>query len=234
MITKIQKRDGRQMPFNVQKIADAIYKAATAVGGKDYNSAIALAEEVCRILDQRVIDSGRIPTVEEVQDTVEKVLVENGHAKTAKAYILYRANRTRIREMNTTLMKTYEDLTFKSARDCDIKRENANIDGDTAMGTMLKYGSEGAKQFNEMYVLDPAHSKAHIDGDIHIHDLDFMTLTTTCCQIDIKKLFKNGFSTGHGYLREPNNIASYSALACIAIQSNQNDQHGGQSIPNFD
>lgn len=234
MITKIQKRDGRQMPFNVEKIADAIYKAASAVGGKDYNSAVALAEEVCRILDNKVNESGRTPTVEEVQDTVEKVLVENGHAKTAKAYILYRANRTRIREMNTSLMKTYEDLTFKSARDCDIKRENANVDGDTAMGTMLKYGSEGAKQFNEMYVLDPAHSKAHIDGDIHIHDLDFLTLTTTCCQIDLIKLFKGGFSTGHGYLREPNCIASYSALACIAIQSNQNDQHGGQSIPNFD
>ena len=234
MITKIQKRDGRQVPFNVQKIADAIYKAASAVGGKDFNSALALAEEVCRILDEKATKSAKIPSVEDVQDTVEKVLVENGHAKTAKAFILYRANRTRIREMNTTLMKTYEDLTFKSARDCDIKRENANIDGDTAMGTMLKYGSEGAKQFNEMYVLDPLHSKAHIDGDIHIHDLDFLTLTTTCCQIDIKKLFKNGFSTGHGYLREPNNIASYSALACIAIQSNQNDQHGGQSIPNFD
>lgn len=234
MITKIQKRDGRQVPFNVQKIADAIYKAASAVGGKDFNSALALAEEVCRVLDEKATKSGKIPSVEDVQDTVEKVLVENGHAKTAKAFILYRANRTRIREMNTTLMKTYEDLTFKSARDCDIKRENANIDGDTAMGTMLKYGSEGAKQFNEMYVLDPLHSKAHIDGDIHIHDLDFLTLTTTCCQIDIKKLFKNGFSTGHGYLREPNNIASYSALACIAIQSNQNDQHGGQSIPNFD
>lgn len=234
MITKIQKRDGRQVPFNVQKIADAIYKAASAVGGKDFNSALALAEEVCRVLDEKATKTGKIPSVEDVQDTVEKVLVENGHAKTAKAFILYRANRTRIREMNTTLMKTYEDLTFKSARDCDIKRENANIDGDTAMGTMLKYGSEGAKQFNEMYVLDPVHSKAHIDGDIHIHDLDFLTLTTTCCQIDIKKLFKNGFSTGHGYLREPNNIASYSALACIAIQSNQNDQHGGQSIPNFD
>ncbi len=234
MLTKIQKRDGRQMAFNVEKIADAIYKAASAVGGKDFNSALALAEEVCRILDKKAEESGRIPTVEEVQDTVEKVLVENGHAKTAKAYILYRANRTRIREMNTSLMKTYEDLTFKSARDCDIKRENANIDGDTAMGTMLKYGSEGAKQFNEMYVLDPNHSKAHIDGDIHIHDLDFLTLTTTCCQIDLLKLFKNGFSTGRGNLREPNSIASYSALACIAIQSNQNDQHGGQSIPNFD
>ena len=102
------------------------------------------------------------------------------------------------------------------------------------MGTMLKYGSEGAKQFNEIYVLDPAHSHAHINGDIHIHDLDFLTLTTTCCQIDLLKLFHGGFSTGHGFLREPNDIASYAALACIAIQSNQNDQHGGQSVPNFD
>ena len=136
--------------------------------------------------------------------------------------------------MNTRLMKIYEGLTFKDAKDNDIKRENANIDGDTAMGTMLKYGSEGAKQFNELFVLNPEHSKAHHEGDIHIHDLDFLTLTTTCCQIDIIKLFKGGFSTGHGYLREPNDIASYSALACIAIQSNQNDQHGGQSIPNFD
>ena len=131
-------------------------------------------------------------------------------------------------------MKIYEDLTFKSAKDNDVKRENANIDGDTAMGTMLKYGSEGAKQFYKMYILNPKHAKAHEDGDIHIHDLDFLTLTTTCCQIDLVKLFKGGFSTGHGYLREPNDIASYSALACIAIQSNQNDQHGGQSVPNFD
>ena len=102
------------------------------------------------------------------------------------------------------------------------------------MGTMLKYGSEGAKQFYDLFVLNPAHSKAHKNGDFHIHDLDFLTLTTTCCQIDILELFKGGFSTGHGYLREPKDIISYSALACIAIQSNQNDQHGGQSIPNFD
>ncbi len=234
MLTKIKKRDGRTVPFNVEKIADAIYKAARAVGGNDYSVASEMAEKVCTYLEAKMTASGELPTVEEVQDAVEKVLVENGHAKTAKAYILYRADRTRIREMNTSLMKTYEDLTFKSARDCDIKRENANIDGDTAMGTMLKYGSEGAKQFNEMYVLAPEHSKAHRDGDIHIHDLDFLTLTTTCCQIDLIKLFKNGFSTGHGFLREPNEIGSYSALACIAIQSNQNDQHGGQSIPNFD
>ena len=116
----------------------------------------------------------------------------------------------------------------------DNKRENANIDGNTAMGTMLKYGSEGAKQFYQRYVLDPKHAKAHARGDIHIHDLDFYTLTTTCCQIDLIDLFDHGFCTGHGFLREPNDIESYSALACIAIQSNQNDQHGGQSVPNFD
>ena len=136
--------------------------------------------------------------------------------------------------MNTRLMKIYEDLTFKSSLENDIKRENANIDGDTAMGTMLKYGSEGAKQFCEMFILDPEHARAHREGDIHIHDLDFYTLTTTCCQIDLLKLFEGGFSTGHGYLREPMDIRSYSALACIALQSNQNDQHGGQSVPNFD
>lgn len=129
-----------------------------------------------------------MPTVEEIQDCVERVLIEEGMADTAKSYILYRSNRTRAREMNTRLMKVYEDLTFQSAKDNDLKRENANIDGDTAMGTMLKYGSVGAKEFNEMYVLAPEHSKAHQEGDIHIHDLDFYTLTTTCTQIDLTKL----------------------------------------------
>ena len=191
-----------------------------------------LAEQVEKVLEQSAGD--QIPTVEQIQDTVEKVLIESGHARTAKKYILYRNERTRVREMNTRLMKVYEDLTFQSSLENDVKRENANIDGDTAMGTMLKYGSEGAKQFYEMFILDPAHAKAHRDGDIHIHDLDFLTLTTTCCQIDLLKLFDGGFSTGHGFLREPNDIRSYAALACIAIQSNQNDQHGGQSVPNFD
>ena len=231
MIEYIEKRDGRKARFDLQKITDAIFKAAQAVGGNDYSSAEKLAEQVRTTLE---LENTENPTVEHVQDTVEKVLIENGHARTAKEFILYRAERTRVREMNTRLMKIYEDLTFKSAKDNDVKRENANIDGDTAMGTMLKYGSEGAKQFYEMYILNPKHAEAHRNGDIHIHDLDFLTLTTTCCQIDIDKLFTNGFSTGHGFLREPNDIASYSALACIAIQSNQNDQHGGQSIPNFD
>lgn len=231
-IKKIVKRDGRTVDFNVDKIAAAIYKAAEVLGGKDKNTAHYLAKQVELYLAE--VCKNTTPSVEQIQDAVEKVLIDNGHARTAKEFILYRSERTRVRDMNTRLMKTYEDLTFKDAADNDIKRENANIDGDTAMGTMLKYGSEGAKQFYEMFVLKPEHAKAHREGDIHIHDLDFLTLTTTCCQIDIEKLFKGGFSTGHGFLREPNDIQSYAALACIAIQSNQNDQHGGQSIPDFD
>ena len=232
MIIHIIKRDGRKVPFNIEKIANAIFKAAQTRGGTDFNVAMDVAVEVCRLYEEQ--NPGKTPTVEEIQDLVEKVLIEKGHAKTAKAYILYRYERTRSREMKTNLMCVLNELTFSAAKDSDIKRENANIDGDTAMGTMLKYGSVSAKEYYEMYVLEPAHAKAHREGDIHIHDLDFYTLTTTCTQIDLKKLFTNGFSTGHGFLREPNDIASYSALACIAIQSNQNDQHGGQSIPTFD
>ncbi len=231
MIIKIKKRDGRMVTFNIEKIANAIYKAAESVGQEDSEKSLDLAGKV---VDMLLADKLETPTVEQIQDCVEKVLIEEGLADVAKSYILYRSDRTRAREMDTRLMKVYEELTFKSAEDNDLKRENANIDGDTAMGTMLKYGSVGAKEFNEMYVLEPEHSKAHIEGDIHIHDLDFYTLTTTCTQIDLTKLFENGFSTGHGYLRTPNEIQSYAALACIAIQSNQNDQHGGQSLPKFD
>ena len=131
-------------------------------------------------------------------------------------------------------MSTIRSITFQDAKDSDVKRENANIDGDTAMGTMLKYGSETAKDFYLSTLIDKDIAKAHISGDIHIHDLDFYTLTLTCCQIDLLKLFHNGFSTGHGFLREPNDIRSYAALACIAIQADQNDMHGGQAVPNFD
>lgn len=132
-------------------------------------------------------------------------------------------------------MKAIEEITFEDAEDADIKRENANINGNTAMGTMLQYGSTVSKEFCKTHILKPEHSFAHDNGDIHIHDMDFLNMgTLTCCQIDVKKLFNGGFSTGHGFLREPQDIISYGALAAIAIQSNQNDQHGGQSIPFFD
>ncbi|MEA4888081.1 MAG: anaerobic ribonucleoside triphosphate reductase [Clostridiaceae bacterium] len=239
MITRVIKRDGREASYNIEKIANAIYKALEAsaeinpqdAGLKRDALSMDLAGKVAEYLD---LTADRVPHIEDIQDMVERVLMEAGYPETAKRYILYRAERTRVREMNTRLMQTYHDITNHDSRQSDIKRENANIDGDTAMGTMLKYGSEGAKMYYQMFMLKPEHSQAHQDGDIHIHDLDFYALTLTCCQIDLLKLFAGGFSTGHGHLREPRDIRSYAALACIAIQSNQNDMHGGQSVVNFD
>ena len=232
MIENIRKRDGRLVPFELDKIAGAIYKAFQACSSKyELKTALEIAKIVEKNLEKK---QSALPTVELVQDTVEEVLIEQGFVRVAKAYILYRANRTRERDMRSRLMKTFEEITFSESKNSDLKRENANVNADAPMGTMLKYGTEAAKQFNEMFVLKPKHARTHANGDIHIHDMDFLTLTTTCCQIDIKRLFENGFSTGHGVLRSPNSISVYAALACIAIQSNQNDQHGGQAIPNFD
>ena len=232
VIKEIIKRDGRKVAFDEYKIINAIKKSFEAVG--EVNDEKYCSEIADEVVNDIVYKINGVPSVEEIQDLVEEALIKKNHAKVAKAYILYRAERSKIREMNTSLMKIYEDITFSDSKDSNIKRENANVNGDTAMGTMLKYGSEGSKQFYKMFILKPEHSKAHNEGDIHIHDLDFFALTTTCCQIDLIKLFDGGFSTGHGALREPNDISSYSALACIAVQSNQNDQHGGQSIVNLD
>ena len=226
----IIKRDGKEMPFDESKIFNAIYAANKAVDGEKMTSIdfTYLTKKVVEQLD------GETCTVEQVQDIVEAMLIKYDWEKTAKAYILYRAEHAKIREADSDLMNIYNEITYSYSKDADSKRENANIDGDTSMGTMLKYGSEGAKYFVDNYVLPKDIAKAHINGDIHIHDKDFYMLTETCCQIDLIKLFKDGFCTGHGYLREPQSIMSYASLACIAIQANQNEMHGGQSVPNFD
>ena len=227
----IRKRNGEIVPFVKEKISDAIHKAnlESIDNTFDQKRLTQLADEVVKELGGE-----KVPAVEFIQDVVEKVLIKNNYASTAKAYILYRAERAKLRQAQGNLMDIYNELTFKNAADADIKRENANIDADTAMGTMLKYGSEGSKYFIDNYILPKDIAAAHQDGTIHIHDKDFYMLTETCCQIDLLKLFKGGFSTGHGFLREPNDIRSYAALACIAIQANQNEMHGGQAVPNFD
>ena len=227
---EIQKRNGDIVPFDSVKILDAMRQANKAVEGENMTPTdlLFLTEKVCECIP------GEKCSVEEVQDYVEQTLIRFGYGKTAKAYIIYRAEHTKIRNTESDLMEIYKRLTYSYAKDEDIMRENANIDADNAMGTMLKYGSEGSKYFIDNYVLPKDIAAAHINGEIHIHDKDFYMLTETCCQIDLIKLFKDGFSTGHGNLREPNSIQSYSALACIAIQANQNEMHGGQSVPNFD
>ena len=240
----IRKRDGSTVIFDQNKIANAMMQAFLATGEL---GSLPLSEivDTCNgyakaITNTLAIEQGEADTslektvaIEDVQDAVETFMMRL-HPETAKAYILYRESRRQDRDINSRLMQTLEDIALKDAKDSDVKRENANINGNTPMGTMLKFGSESAKTLYASRFLTKEAAKSHNDGDIHIHDLDFLTLTTTCCEIDLTKLFSGGFSTGHGYIREPNSIMSYAALAAIAIQANQNDQHGGQGIPFFD
>ncbi len=229
---KVVKRDGVTVEFDAQRIYRAIEKAFIAT--KTPYKANDIASMTKSIVDKISEQKNSCVSVESIQDLVEQTLIAASYIEVAHTYIRYRDKRSAIREKSSSLMLLLNDLTFKEASTMDLKRENANIDSNTAMGTMLKYGSECSKWFNCSTILSEVSSKAHKRGDIHIHDLDFYSLTTTCCQIDLEKLFEGGFSTGHGFVREPNGIIAASSLACIAIQANQNDQHGGQSVPAID
>lgn len=235
MFKKIVKRDGKIVNFNPEKITAALEKAGLATGEFKTERAKALTEKVLRVAEETI--KTRTPNVEQIQDVVEQVLLDSSFKKTAKAYITYRQDRSRIRDAKSDLMMIYRTISHADAsEDSDVKRGNANVDGNSAMGKMLQFGAEGSKVFAKSLLMRPEYAAAHDNGDIHIHDLDFYaTGTLTCCQSDPFVLFENGgFNTGHGHLRTPNSIGSYGALAAILLQANQNDQHGGQSIPNFD
>ncbi|HHU30126.1 MAG: anaerobic ribonucleoside-triphosphate reductase [Bacillota bacterium] len=226
MFTEIRKRDGRIVPFDAEKITDAIFKAAKAVGGENRKIAENLTNQVVKEL-VKLGYNGVIPTVEEVQDVVEKVLIENGHARTAKAYILYRDRRTRIRDGKSDLMDTVREILKETSR------ENANV-SNSPSAKMLQIASAASKSYYLTNLLPEEFSQAHRSGLIHIHDLDYYGKTLNCLQIDLYKLLKNGFNTGYGYIRPPKRIASAAAQTAIILQSNQNDMYGGQSIPHFD
>ena len=234
MFKKIKKRDGKIVNFNPDKITDAIAKAGLVTEEFKYDRAKALTDKVLKRAEETI--KTRTPSVEQIQDIVEEVLMESSFKKTAREYIQYRQERSRIREAKSDLMNIYRTISHADAsEDSDVKRSNANVDGNSAMGKMLQFGAEGSKVFAKTLLLRPDIAAAHDNGDIHIHDLDFYaTGTLTCCQSDPFVLFEKGFNTGHGHLRTPNSIGSYGALAAILLQANQNEQHGGQSIPNFD
>ena len=235
MFKRIVKRDGKIVKFDPEKIIEAISKAGLATEEFKAERAKTLAEKVLQRAEEKI--TARTPNVEQIQDIVEEVLMESSFKKTARAYIKYRQERSRVRDAKSDLMMVYRTISHADAsEDSDVKRSNANVDGDSAMGKMLQFGAEGSKVFAKTLLLTPEFATAHDNGDIHIHDLDFYaTGTLTCCQSDPFVLFENGgFNTGHGHLRTPNSISSYAALAAILLQANQNEQHGGQSIPNFD
>jgi ribonucleoside-triphosphate reductase len=225
MFKKILKRDGREVPFDETKITDAIFKAARAVGGEDRQTAMELTIEVLKLLKKKY--NGQVFGVEGVQDIVEKVLIEAGYARTAKAYILYRDKRTRMREAKGELMDAVAEILEETSR------ENANI-GNSPSAKMLQIASAASRQYYLSRLLPEEMSLAHSKGDIHIHDLDFYGKTLNCIQIPLDRLLQEGFNTGHGYIRPPKRPTSATALAAIILQSSQNDMFGGQSFPFFD
>lgn len=223
---KIRKRDGRVVPFEPAKITDAIFKAVQAVGGSNREIAENLTLQVLSYL-QTSGYNGIAPAVEEVQDAVEKVLIENGHARTAKAYILYRDRRTRIRDAKTELMDAVKEILVETSR------ENANI-SNSPSAKMLQIAMAASKKYYLSNLLPEDSARAHLEGYFHIHDLDYYSKTLNCLQIDLARLLKEGFNTGYGYIRPPKRISSAAAQAAIILQSNQNDMFGGQSYPHFD
>ena len=242
---KVVKRNGKKVDFDGAKIALAIKKGFDSIVCDDElvyttKDVQKVYQTVIKRIEKEYKDEEKIK-IEEIQDLIEESLKKCGYEDVFKSFSEYRDRRAQSRMLFADekkihkFLKSLEGLGLKSAAEEDTKRENANIDGNSAMGTMLQYGSTVSKEFAKAYLMKKKFADAHDNGDIHIHDMDFLAMgTTTCMQIDLNKLFKNGFSTGHGHLREPQDIMSYSALAAIAIQSNQNDQHGGQSIPAFD
>lgn len=225
MLKQIRKRDDRIVPFNETKITDAIFNAAQSIGGEDRQTAMEVTLDVVKSFNNKPGDY--IPSVEEVQDAVEKALIEKGHAATAKAYILYREKRSMIREGRTELMDAVAEILKETNRD------NANV-GNSPSAKVLQISEIASKNYYLKRMLPAEEAAAHTDGDIYIHDLSWYGKTLTCLQIPVDRLLKEGFNNGHGYIRPPKGIKTAAALAAIILQSNQNDMHGGQSFAYFD
>lgn len=225
IFTEVFKRDGRIVPFDKTKISEAIQRAAQQVKEEDNIDINKVTEDVVSYLNEVKRDS--VPSVEEIQDAVERTLMENGYSKIAKAYILYRDKRTRIRDTKSDLMDAVSEILVEASK------ENANV-SNSPSAKMLQIASAASKAYYLSRLIPEDIAQAHTDGDIHIHDIDFYSKTLTCLQIPLRRLLHEGFDNGHGYIRPPKRISSASALACIILQSCQNDMHGGQSYPFFD
>ena len=224
----ITKRDGKVEAFSTDKIKHAILKAYKA-------TAITEEKEIIDQILSHVIDTvTTLPevTVEGVQDIVEQELMKS-NTSVAKKYIIYREWRTVERDKKTKLKQVMDGIV--SVEKNDINLSNANMSAHTPSGQMMTFASEITKDYAYKYLLNHQYARAHKQGDIHIHDLDYYpTKTTTCIQYDLDDLFERGFRTKNGSIRTPQTIQSYATLATIIFQTNQNEQHGGQAIPAFD
>ena len=226
MVSSVKKRSGHTVKFNKDKIRTAITKANKDVKQSDPTAKFLTKEQIDSVTQDVIlilVTKGEMTTsIEEIQDTVEKALMSRGYYDVAKSYILYREKHRQRREASQKLLEQYQDLLFSDAEALETKRDNANIDGNSSMGIMLKLGTEGAKVFADNYGIPDKFVEAEKSGALYYHDKDFSFITYNCLQMDLSKVFKDGFSTGHGYCREPQSIRSY------------NDQFGGIAASGVD
>ena len=225
MIQTVIKRDGRIVGFNEEKISTAIRKAMLHTDkGEDH----AL---ICQITDRIAFKGKTQMTVEEIQDQVELELMESSRKDVAQKYIAYRNQRSIARKAKTRDV-FLEIINIKSN---DITRENANMNADTPAGMMMKFASETTKPFVDDYLLSEEVKQAVTHNYLHIHDKDYYpTKSLTCVQHPLDKILRQGFSAGHGESRPAKRIETASVLACISLETAQNEMHGGQAIPAFD
>ncbi|MDY5901546.1 MAG: anaerobic ribonucleoside triphosphate reductase [Sodaliphilus sp.] len=225
MIQTVLKRDGRQVGYNEEKIKAAIRKAMIAAEVNDDEALIQ------RIADRIGMRGKSQMTVEAIQDMVENELMKSPYKQVARTYIKYRHSRNVARKAGTA--NVFKEII--NAKNNDITRENANMNADTPAGMMMKFASETTKPFVDDYLLSEEVREAVADNVLHIHDKDYYpTKSLTCVQHPLNKVLENGFVAGHGESRPAKRIETASVIACISMETAQNEMHGGQAIPAFD
>ena len=225
MIQTVVKRDGRIVGFNEQKIMAAVRKAMLHTDkGED--------ERLVQQIADRIGFAGKPQmTVEDIQNQVEMELMKSSRKDVARAYIAYRNQRSVARKAKTRDVF----LEIINVKNNDITRENANMNADTPAGMMMKLSSETTKPFVDDYLLSEESREAVRQNRLHIHDKDYYpTKSLTCCQHPLDHILERGFSAGHGSSRAAKRIETASVLACISLETAQNEMHGGQAIPAFD
>ena len=225
MIQTVVKRDGRIVGFNEQKIMAAVRKAMLHTEkGED--------ERLIQQIADHIGFGGKAQmTVEGIQNMVELELMKSSRKDVAKAYIAYRNQRSIARKAKTRDIF----LEIINVKNNDVTRENANMNADTPAGMMMKFSSETTKPFVDDYLLSEESREAVKHNYLHIHDKDYYpTKSLTCCQHPLDNILERGFCAGHGSSRAAKRIETASVLACISLETAQNEMHGGQAIPAFD
>ncbi|MGL5347170.1 MAG: anaerobic ribonucleoside-triphosphate reductase [Peptostreptococcaceae bacterium] len=220
----VVKRDGRQVAFNSVKIAKAIKGAGEEIGVKLRESQI--LDTIQKVINYIEMSGSESVTVEEIQNLVEKALLDGGYEKIKIAYANYRRERTQVREIKSDLMKAIQRIGVETDRD------NANV-GNNFSSKLLRIASESNKWHN-LSTMPKSLAKGHENGDVYYHDLDSYNLTTNCLHIPTREILEGGFNTGYGTINAPKRIETAAELSCILLQSTQNDMFGGQSHPDFD